>query len=393
MTIPTLTDTHAQVQQWLDEQHDAMMALFEAIVNIDSNSYDKDGIINVFKRLEQFFEEHGVAVQWHEHENIKNAISVHVPASVENTGGKPVMLMGHCDTVYPKGETERRPFRLQDNIAYGPGVADMKAGIAMNAFILAAYAKFGGAHVPLFGLFTNDEEIGSPTSRFVIEEFARKTGTVFNAEPGRANGDVVTGRKGGIFLELEVSGKAAHSGANFAEGISAISEIAHKIIQLDKLTDIQKGVTVNVGLISGGQSVNTSAPSAKCSIDVRVFTLQERDEILKEIDQIVNTSFVPGTTASLRIIGEFRPFVKTDASQALFELYSKSLGELGHSTGEQFSGGCADSGITSSLGCTTLCATGPVGGKPHTRDEYCEVDTFIPRAKAIVRTISQLYQK
>jgi glutamate carboxypeptidase len=266
----------------------------------------------------------------------------------------------------------------------------MKAGIAMNAFILAAYAKFGGTHSPLVGLFTNDEEIGSPTSKFIIETFAKSAGTVFNSEPGRANGDVVTGRKGGIFLELEVFGKAAHSGANFSEGISAINELALKIIELNKLTDLEKGVTVNVGLIKGGQSVNTTAPYAKAGIDLRIFTLEDREALLNALTTITDTSYVPGTRAELKIIGEFRPFVKTPASAQLYELYRDSLQTLGHTAGEQFSGGCADSGITSSLGCTTVCATGPVGGKPHTQDEYIEINTFVPRAQAIALTISRL---
>jgi glutamate carboxypeptidase len=384
-----MTHNTQDITNWLESQQDNMLGLLEDLVNIDSNSYDKPGIINVFKRLEAFFNTFELPVTWHEHEGIKNAISVEV-ASQHNTDNKPILLMGHCDTVYPKGETQKRPFTKVGDRAYGPGVADMKAGIAMNAFILAAHAKFGGSHSPLIGLFTNDEEIGSPTSKFIIETFAKKAGTVFNSEPGRSNGDVVTGRKGGVFFELEIFGKAAHSGANLAEGISAINELALKIIELNKLTDLNKGVTVNVGLVSGGQSVNTTAPYARASIDLRIFTLEDREKLVKEITAIAEASYVPGTRSELKIIGEFRPFVKTPASNQLYELYRDSLQTLGHTAGEQFSGGCADSGITSSLGCTTVCATGPVGGKPHTPDEYIEVDSFVPRAQAIALTISRL---
>lgn len=384
-----MSDNTQSVTDWLASQHDNMLELLEDIVNIDSNSYDKPGVVNVFKRLETFFNTFGLQVTWHEHEGINNAISVEV-ASQSKTSNKPIMLMGHCDTVFPKGETQKRPFTKAGDRAYGPGVADMKAGIAMNAFILAAYAKFGGTHTPLIGLFTNDEEIGSPTSKFIIETFAKNAGVVFNSEPGRANGDVVTGRKGGVFFELEIFGKAAHSGANFSEGISAINELAHKIIQLNKLTDLEKGITVNVGLVSGGQSVNTTAPYAKAGIDLRIFTLEDREKVVKAITSIVDTNYVPGTRSELKIVGEFRPFVKTSASNQLYELYRDALQTLGHTAGEQFSGGCADSGITSSLGCTTVCATGPVGGKPHTPDEYIEINTFVPRAQAIALTIARL---
>ncbi|NYT62720.1 M20 family metallopeptidase [Alcaligenaceae bacterium] len=384
-----MTDNTQQITDWLASQHDNMLGLLADLVNIDSNSYDKPGVINVFKRLETFFKPFGLQVAWHEHEGVSNAISVEV-ASPQASSNKPILLMGHCDTVFPAGEAQNRPFTIKGERAYGPGVADMKAGIAMNAFILAAYAKFGGTHSPLIGLFTNDEEIGSPTSRGVIETFAKKAGTVFNAEPGRPNGDVVTGRKGGIFLELNIYGKAAHSGANFSDGISAINELALKITELNKLTDLEKGVTVNVGLISGGQSVNTTAPHASAGVDLRIFTLDDREKLLEAVSGIVETSYVPGTRSDWKIIGEFSPFVTTPASAQLYALYRDALQTLGHTAGEQFSGGCADSGITSSLGCTTLCATGPVGGKPHTPDEYMEIDTFVPRAQAVAITISNL---
>ena len=148
------------------------------------------------------------------------------------------MLMGHRDTVFPKGEPTRRPFRIENGNAYGPGVADMKAGLVMNAFVLAAFQKFGGAPAPLVGLFTSDEEIGSPACRPIIEAEARRARAVFNSEPGRPTGNVVNGRKGGVFMKMEITGKAAHSGGNFSDGISAIEELARKIIALHAITDL-----------------------------------------------------------------------------------------------------------------------------------------------------------
>jgi glutamate carboxypeptidase len=299
--------------------------------------------------------------------------------------------MGHCDTVFPKGEVAKRPFRIEGNRAYGPGVADMKAGVVMNAFIIAALVQSGQTTTEVSALFTCDEEIGSPLSREVIEAFARKAAFVFNGEPGRPSGNVVTGRKGGIFLEMDIQGKAAHSGANFSEGINAISEIANKIVELDKLTDIDEGLTISVGLISGGQSVNTSAPSAKAAIDVRVKDLAQREHVMSRIRCICNKNFITGTLAKLSVIGEFKPFVPTAASQKLFELYRDTLKDIGHRTDQEFSGGCADSGVTSSLGAITLCGTGPVGGKFHTPDEYTEIDSFLPRAKAVLLTIGKVH--
>ena len=244
--------------QWLNTQHDNMVALLADLVNIDTNSADKPGVARLFRRLEAFFAEHGLTITPHFVNDVEASISV--TANPGSQIGKPVLLMGHCDTVFPAGEAARRPFRIEGSRAYGPGVADMKAGIVMNAFILAAVARHSDGLPEVHGLFTCDEEIGSPLSKDVIEPYARRVGFVFNAEPGRPSGNVVTGRRGGVFLNMDIQGKAAHSGANFADGISAISELAHKIVALDELTDIDKGITLNVGLVSGGQSVNTSAP-------------------------------------------------------------------------------------------------------------------------------------
>lgn len=375
---------------WIENQQHAMLDLLKDLVSIDSHSYHKEGVAKVFRRLQVFFESHGLTTESHFVDGIEAALSVTV--NTGSSGNRPILLMGHCDTVFPKGEVEKRPFRIEGNRAYGPGVADMKAGVVMNAFIIASLAHTGVTSPEVTALFTCDEEIGSPLSKSIIEKFAKKSAFVFNSEPGRPSGNVVTGRKGGIFLEMDVQGKAAHSGANFSEGINAISEIANKIVELDKLTDIDEGLTVSVGLISGGQSVNTSAPSAKASIDVRVKDLEQREQIMSRIRCICNKNFITGTLSKLDVIGEFKPFVPSEDSQALFRLYQETLASLGHKTDQEFSGGCADSGVTSSLGAITLCATGPIGGKFHTPDEYTEIDSFVPRAKAVLMTLNKVHE-
>jgi glutamate carboxypeptidase len=377
-----------QLLQWLAAQHGAMLSLLEEVVNIDSGSYDKAGVDRIGARFRRFFEEHGLKAAIHPNERFGDALKVHV-----GTGGganKPIVLMGHRDTVFPSGEAARRPFRIDNGRAYGPGVADMKAGLVMNAFVLAAYQKFGGAPAPLVGLFTSDEEIGSPACRPLIEDTARAARAVFNAEPGRPSGNVVTGRKGGIFMRLEVLGKAAHSGGNFTEGISAIGELAHKIVALHALTDLERGITVNVGLISGGQSVNTTAPQAEAQIDLRYVAPNDRAGAMAAIERIVAQTTVPGASAALEIKGEFLPLVQDEASQALFETYAGAMQDIGVPVEGEFTGGCADSGFTAAVGCPTLCATGPVGGKAHTPDEYLEVGSMVPRAKGLALAIARL---
>ena len=269
------------VVEWLGGQEGAMLSLLEEIVNIDGGSYDKDGVDAVGVRLRAFLEEQGIACEIIANENFGDALR----ATVGGPSNSAIMLMGHRDTVFPKGEPTRRPFKIENGNAYGPGVADMKAGLVMNAFVLAAFQKFGGAPAPLVGLFTSDEEIGSPACRPIIEAEARRARAVFNSEPGRPSGNVVTGRKGGVFMKMEITGKAAHSGGNFSDGISAIEELARKTIALHALTDLTRGTTVNVGLVSGGQTVNTVAPWAKCEIDLRYVMPADREDAMAKITQ------------------------------------------------------------------------------------------------------------
>jgi glutamate carboxypeptidase len=298
--------------------------------------------------------------------------------------------MGHRDTVYPDGEAARRPFTVRDGIAYGPGVADMKAGLVMNCFILAAFARYGGAPAPLVGLFTGDEEIGSPEGRPVIEAEARRARVVFNSEPGRVSGNVVTGRKGGVFMGFRITGKAAHAGGNFTAGISAIEELAHKVQAIHALTDLDRGITLNVGLVSGGQSVNTVAPWAAGEIDCRYLDPADKEDILARITAIIDRSFAPGTSADLTVKGEFLPLTQSPAAQRLFELYVDAAAATGFPTGGEFTGGCADSGFTAAAGAPTLCGVGPVGGHAHTPEEFLRIDSLVPRAQACARAILRL---
>jgi glutamate carboxypeptidase len=200
----------------------------------------------------------------------------------------------------------------------------------------------------------------------------------------------VTGRKGGVFMRVEIEGRAAHSGGNFEYGISAIGELAHKIVKLHALTDLKRGITVNVGIVKGGQSVNTTAPSAEGQIDLRYVTPQDRAAAIGAIEEIVASSTVPGTKATLTIMGEFLPLNPTPASERLFAGYQAASGELGLQVKGEFTGGCADSGFTSAVGCPTICATGPVGAKAHTPEEYLEVDSMVPRAQALALAILRL---
>jgi glutamate carboxypeptidase len=383
-----LTAAEAKLTGWLSSQQDAMLELLRELVNIDSGSYDKAGVEQVGQRLIRFFEENGLVVALEPHETFAPAIHVRLDAAPANE--RPIVLMGHRDTVFAKGEAARRPFHIDNGRAHGPGVSDMKSGLVMNAFVLAAMKRFGGAPAPVVGLITSDEEIASPSSRPIIERVARAARCVFNAEPGRPSGNVVTSRKGGVFMRFEVFGKAAHSGGAFEKGISAIGELAHKVIAMHKVTDLGRGVTVNVGTVAGGQSVNTTAPYAEGQIDLRYIKPADRALALASLQDIIDTATVPGTTARLQILGEFLPLTTTGAAEELFAGYQAAAADLGLGIAGEFTGGCADSGFSAGVGCPTLCATGPVGGNAHTPEEYLEVGSLVPRAQALALAIMRL---
>lgn len=379
------TASETVILDWLAERRDAMIDLLREVVDIDSGSYDKAGVDAVGERFKRFFEDNGIPAWFEANDTYGDAL--HARVGDPGANEKPVLLMGHRDTVFPKGEVARRPFTIIGNRAYGPGVSDMKSGLVMNAFVATAFHHLGGAPCPIKILMTSDEEIASPSSRPVIEREGRAARAVFNSEPGRPSGNVVTSRKGGVFMTMEVHGKAAHSGGRFTEGISAIGEIAHKIIAIHALTDLDRGITLNVGLVSGGQSVNTTAPYARASIDSRYIQPTDRKRIVDAIEAIVAHATVPGTSAKLTINGEFAPVVETDASKAIFEAYRSAAKDAGLVVAGEFSGGCADSGFTAGVGTPTICGVGPVGTHAHTPEEYCEIDSLVPRAQALALAI------
>jgi glutamate carboxypeptidase len=372
----------------LGRQHQAMVALLAELVGIDSGSYNKAGVDAVEARLRTWLEAAGISCELYPNERFGGCMAARLPGS--DGGNRPIILMGHCDTVFPDGTVAQRPFRIDGNQAFGPGVADMKAGLVMNTFVLDALKRFG-VPCPVTGLYTADEEIASPSSRPIIEAEAKGARAVFNAEPGRPSGNLVSRRKGAAFIQLEVTGRASHSGAAHAQGVSAIEAMARKVQRLHKLTDYDLGTTVNVGLIEGGQSVNTVAPRATAGIDVRFPTLNIMEKILGEVREILNYTELPGSESRILREGTFLPLEQDQASRELLDRYARLAADIGIAgVGGEATGGSADSGFTAALGTPTLCGTGPVGGNAHTDDEWCRIDTLVPRAQALALTVLEV---
>ena len=372
---------------WLNAQQENMLSLLADLVNIDSNSFDKAGVDKVAARLKVFFDNHGIPYDTIPLTDHGDALRAVVSGG---DGNKPILLCGHRDTVFATGEVEKRPFSTRDGKAFGPGVADMKPGLVINAFILAAFHKFGGHPNPLIGLFTGDEEIGSPSSKDIIIAEAEKARLAFNSEPSRPSGNIVTQRKGGIFCHCAIKGVAAHSGGFFTEGRSAIQELAYKIQALHALTDLERGTTINVGLVRGGQSVNTVAAEASCDIDIRYQDTAERDDILTQVKTICEKVYVEDTSSSFSIRGEFQPLNPSAQSKELFALYQESAAQDDVIVEGEHSGGCADSGFIAAAGTPVICGVGPVGGNYHRPDEWMQIDSLAQRARFIANTILRL---
>jgi len=373
--------------EWLANQRPAMQAALATLVDIDSNSHDKAGTDRVAQAMLGWLCDADIEGEHRADPDDGDALLVRLRGVVPTAA--PVLLMGHRDTVFPTGTVAQRPWRVDGDRAYGPGVSDMKSGLVLQCFVLMALKRLPLLPFPVLGLFTADEEIGSQRGRIAIEAHARGARAAFNAEPGRVSGNLVTSRKGGATFAIDVTGRAAHSGVNHADGASAIETLARKVQALHALTDYPSGITANVGLISGGMSTNTVAPSAQAKLDVRFCSLQQREFIFERVKAIVDAPGVPGTEARLTQTSEFLP-LEPQWSEGLLRRYQTSAAQIGFEVDGEFTGGCSDAGFTASLGIPTLCGVGPVGGKAHTDGEYCCLDTLVPRAQALVGTILSL---
>ncbi|WP_449445463.1 M20/M25/M40 family metallo-hydrolase, partial [Ureibacillus acetophenoni] len=259
------------MQTFFEKENENIVSLLERIVNIDSGSYRKVGTDEVGKILTYEYQKLGFVADIHYVENRGNNIVLKHKESKEPK----VLLIGHIDTVFPEGTVAKRPFTIEGDYARGPGVFDMKASHVMTLYSLKyLISQNNDAYKNVVIIINTDEEIGSVASRQLIEETAKTVNHVLIMEPAAEGGKIVTGRKGGGKFFLKIYGKSAHSWVTPEKGASAIQELALKITKLHELTKLE-GIHVNVGLVSGGTSVNTIAPFAEAGIDLR-FETQEQ---------------------------------------------------------------------------------------------------------------------
>lgn len=302
---------------------------------------------------------------------------------------KPILLLGHHDTVHPVGSVAQNPPRVVEGRCYGPGSYDMKAGLLMAGTALHALLSLGWTpRRPVILLSTADEEISSVESRDRIEMLARGAEAVLVLEPAFTHGELKTARKGVGTFRLVTRGKSAHAGGAHELGVSAITEMAHQVLRLAALTDYARGVTVNVGQVAGGSAVNTVPSSALAIIDVRVKTIADAHWISEQIRGL--QPVLPGTTLEITGAVNRPPMERLPGTVRLFEL-ARTLGrEIGLELHETATGGASDGNLTSALGIPTLDGLGACGNGAHTDEEYVVIDQLAPRSAVLAGLLCHL---
>jgi glutamate carboxypeptidase len=300
-----------------------------------------------------------------------------------------VLILGHFDTVWPVGQIGRMPIKSENGRLYGPGVFDMKGGIAIGMLATRALCEVGPPlRRRVVMLWTADEERGSVSSREVIAEQARLSDAVLVLEPSGPGGALKTSRKGCGEYELTVKGRSAHAGVDPAKGASAVHELARQIVALEALQDLERGISVNVGVIGGGTRPNVVAEHASAIIDVRAPTLADASRV----DEVLRTLRARADGVSIHLRGGFeRPPLERSSSVArLYELARAVAADLGRELGEGSSGGGSDGNLTAALGVPTLDGLGAVGEGPHALHEHIEIDAIPWRAALVAGLLTRL---
>jgi glutamate carboxypeptidase len=358
----------------------AYLADLETLVGIDCGSYTPEGVNRVADIVEAFWRGLGAEVDRRPDPEGRYGDTI-VATMTGPASGPRVLLIGHMDTVFDPGTAAERPFRIQDGIAYGPGVTDMKSGLLAGMYgVKALVGQLGGVPFERLTIISNpDEEIGSPSSSEHIRAAAADADACLVLECARANGDIVSSRKGILETRLTVHGRAAHAGVEPEKGRSAILEAARLVQDLHALNGRWPGVTVNAGVIHGGTRPNVVAERCELEVDVRSVTQDGLDAVESAIREIGAATRVPDTTVETSVRVAWAPMERLERSIRLVEHAQAVAGVLGFEVADTATGGASDANTTSGMGVPTLDGLGPIGGNDHSPTEYLEVDSIVPR--------------
>ena len=363
------------------------------MVNIDCGSYTPSGVDAIADLCEQRFRAGGWNVERTVHAPASNErrLGDLVTGRLEGAGGPGILLVGHMDTVFEEGTAAERPFRVEGDIAYGPGVSDMKGGLlagfaAVEALQEAGFDRFG--HITY--VCNPDEEIGSVFSGPVIRDLAPQHDAAFVLEGARENGDIVSARKGITDLTIEIVGRAAHAGVEPDKGRNAILEAAHATIAIQGLHGRWPGVTVNVGVIHGGTRTNVVPARCELHVDLRSPEAATLDAAAAEIERICAEHSVPDVRTTVHANGWHRPMEKGEGGARLVDLAVGVAADLGFDVRDAATGGASDANTTSAAGTPTLDGLGPVGGDDHAPGEWLDLSSIVPRVSLLAGIVTRL---
>lgn len=362
----------------------AYLADLQHLVNIDCGSYTPAGVDEVGRWTAAFLAGLGAEIDVRPDPAGRFGSTI-VATFHGRPDGPRVMLIGHMDTVFDPGTTAERPFRIEDGVAHGPGVTDMKGGLLAGLYaIKAIIAERGGLPFERLTFIANpDEEVGSPSSVGHIREVAADADACLVLECARANGDIVSSRKGILETRLTVHGRAAHAGVEPEKGRSAILEAARLVQALHALNGRWPGVTVNVGRIAGGTRPNVVAERCDLEVDVRATTSTGLAEVEAAVRDLIATTEVPDTTIEAAVMMAWQPMEKLARSGGLVDHAQAVAERLGFSVTDTATGGASDANTTSGMGVPSLDGLGPIGGNDHSPAEYLDVDSIVPRTALV----------
>ena len=372
------------LRQAVEVQADWMARTLRALVEAESPSDDKAAVDAVARLAAGFAEACGGRVKLHKQKHFGNVLEVRFgPARGRR---KPILLLGHLDTVWPLGTLKTMPWREAGGRFYGPGVLDMKAGVAMALAAIRALGQVGISR-PVTLLLNPDEEVGSPASRPITERLALASSAVLVLEPAQGLA-CKTARKGVGDYHLHVTGVAAHSGVDFERGHSAILELARLIEKVAVFTDLRIGRTVNPGVISGGTRSNVIAEHAYADVDVRIVRASDAAKVAK----LFRGLRCADPACKLEITGGLNrpPMERKPGTVALYRQARKLAAELGFTLDEAATGGGSDGNFTAALGVPTLDGLGAVGEGAHAAHESVVVEHLVPRTALLAALLATL---
>lgn len=374
----------SQLMQYLARHLGEMVEEVKHLVEMETPSGDEEGLAAAAAAVARRWQDLGAHVQRH----AVPGVGVHLEVRIDGRekASPPGLVLGHLDTVYPRGTLKAHPFRTEGDVAFGPGAYDMKAGLVMMAWAVQALTALGSApRRPLVLLVTADEEVGSASSRPLIERFARDAAHALVLEPAAPGGAVKTARKGVAQYRLAVTGKAAHAGNDFWRGVSANVALAEAVLAAHALSDPAAGTTVNVGVMAGGTRPNVVPEQAWADVDVRFFTRAEAERVDRAL-----RSLSASNGARVEVTGGINrwPLERTEAVARLYEQARALAAELGLDLAEAAVGGASDGNITAELGLPTLDGLGPEGDGAHSAStEHVNLASLPVRTALLARIL------